>query len=228
MYYELPTGVMVEVADRSDWGIYNEVFVCGEYDDAITDAVSSVIPGDTLRIVDLGANVGFFLLRTVHLLRKAGKLVPLEGIAVEGAPDTYDRLKSRVSPYPELSSVKLICGLVGAKCGSAFIEGGGSSAGASVGPRGSGRFEVTYVDLHPLAEKLGTIDLLKCDIEGSEETFTESYPALIASARRIAIEFHPSLCDSNRAKERILSAGFKLMSTKEGLNGAHTCYFKRD
>ncbi len=55
------------VRSDSDWGVANEIFVHGDYDRAILQAIRPDGQVEPLRILDLGANVGFFSLRCIDL-----------------------------------------------------------------------------------------------------------------------------------------------------------------
>ena len=59
----LPSGLEVQVRNRSDWIIYNEVMVSGGYDFAIEVALDRRRPGRPFNAVDLGGNVGYFTFR---------------------------------------------------------------------------------------------------------------------------------------------------------------------
>src|SRR5690349_11966904 len=60
---ELRSGLRVEIRNRSDWVIYNEVFVNGEYDAPIAYALDKHKAKHPLVIIDLGGNVGYFVFR---------------------------------------------------------------------------------------------------------------------------------------------------------------------
>ena len=52
-----------------------------------------------------------------------------------------------------------------------------------------------------------SINLLKCDIEGSEELFFDSYPQLLRRVDLIVVEFHPHLNDVSRCRRLLSGAG---------------------
>jgi hypothetical protein len=52
------------------------------------------------------------------------------------------------------------------------------------------------------------VHLLKCDIEGSELTFLETYRPQLAVVRSIVIELHHDRCDTERCMEILEGAGF--------------------
>ena len=69
--WPLDTGLLVRVDHYGDWVGYNEVFVRGEYDEALSLALEPT-DGRRVHIVDLGAHVGFFTLRAVDACRRGG------------------------------------------------------------------------------------------------------------------------------------------------------------
>jgi FkbM family methyltransferase len=68
--------------------------------------------------------------------------------------------------------------------------------------------EVPFVDLSPVFAADAAIDLLKCDIEGSELLLLENYADLLAKTRVAIFEFHPELCDVPECKRILVDAGF--------------------
>src|SRR5262245_3500425 len=69
--WTLTSGVRLRVTGYGDWLTYNEIFVRGEYDQALCLALDArPEPTAPVHIVDLGSNVGFFTLRAVDALRQ--------------------------------------------------------------------------------------------------------------------------------------------------------------
>src|ERR1700685_222062 len=68
--WELPSDLNIRIQNQSDWAIYNEVFVAGDYDPAILMAMEAAKATGELHILDLGANVGFFTLRCIEMARR--------------------------------------------------------------------------------------------------------------------------------------------------------------
>src|SRR5437868_6514862 len=61
-------GLSVKVASRSDWIIFNEIFVDRIYDRAIALALNQAKNDRMLNVLDLGANVGFFATRFSQMI----------------------------------------------------------------------------------------------------------------------------------------------------------------
>jgi FkbM family methyltransferase len=178
-------------------------------------------------VVDLGANVGFFLLRFLDLARSAGWRGNLEGFAVEGVPETFSKLRHRLTGYPELEGLECIQGLVGKRSGAAYIGIGENPLAAAAGKKLPGTEQVRYVDVQQRLERLGELDLLKCDIEGSEGDVLDGYPDLLRMSRVLIIEFHPLLCDPRTLEERISAAGLELIAERAGFEATRTCIYAR-
>src|SRR5438045_3636189 len=65
------SGMQLRIANPSDWLVFNEIFVKGEYDTAIEIALENVV--DQLNVLDVGANVGFFSFRVLDRLQVSGR-----------------------------------------------------------------------------------------------------------------------------------------------------------
>jgi FkbM family methyltransferase len=160
----------------------------------------------------LGANVGFFALRVAHLILQNQELnIPFELTLVEGSPTTYKELESRVLSEPLLSNkVKTVHGLVGEREGSARIFESVYSGWNSLKPVAykSRSFDVPYINLENLYAQGSEIDLLKCDIEGSELIFLQNYKNLLFRVKNIVFEFHHNMCDTKYCYEILKEAGF--------------------
>ena len=212
----LASGVKIRIRSRSEWDVFVEVFVEGEYDEAIRLALESAT-GRPARIIDLGANVGFFGLRCLDVSRAAGKAC--EVLAVEGAGSVFAELHRRCGANDFSPGSVLLChGLVGKTAGRGYIYDGAYAGANTVVPDGGKRsnlpFRVAhavlseYLDLERLVAWNGSIDLIKCDIEGSEFEFLQNYPDLLGRTRNLVIEFHPFHCDAQACRNLLDSLGF--------------------
>lgn len=220
LYHVLPTGLRVQVENWSEWVVFNEIFVDGDYDGPIRLAIERAGPGEVMNVWDLGANVGFFAVRFAHLARRSGAgLREYRLTLVEGSPTVARRLESRINLNPELKRrARLFEGLVGRPEGTGTIYEQPYAAMNSVrAPQGWGDRRVPYLDLRSILDGAGHIDLLKCDIEGSEGEFIESYGDLLGIVRHAVFEFHHEHVDAARARQLLADAGLKrhrvLMST---------------
>lgn len=207
--YTLRSGLTVELGSSADWEIYNEVLVNGEYDEAIR-LVLKECPGRSLRVVDLGANVGYFVFRIGDLfLEKYGDGRELSITAVEGSPRVYGELSRRIRAEPLLAErVRLVNGLVGERSGSSFITESSTHYGNAIaGRKNLYTVSVDFVDLLALLDEQGEIDFLKCDIEGAEFAFVRNYPSLLQRVRFAVFEFHNYGEDVVACRERLRECG---------------------
>jgi len=231
--WPLPTGVRIRVAHYGDWAVYNEIFVNGEYDEAIAKAVDLAGNRPPLHIVDLGANVGFFTLRAVDRLRRRGVDTGLAITAIEADEACTRTFQQRVCGDNGLAgNVRVVRAAVGERTGVALLRealahfphgrlstirerrpAAGTSRPAISGAAERPEVQVPYVDLSTLLASVPQIDLLKCDIEGSEQPLIENYPDLFRKVRMAVFEFHRDLCDVDRCQALLREYGFEHHAT---------------
>jgi len=226
----LPSGVRVSIDCKSDWYIYNEIFVDGDYDVPILATLDGFKKTkEKVTILDLGANVGFFALRWLDLAKRNGAHPEVEGYFIEGAPDICDVLNNRlVSQSSDGFSAKCLNGLAGKKLGSALINRADAHFGNSVMGANTGRSDrVAFVDLDALCESWSRISLIKCDIEGSEQDFLQSFPQLLNKTDRMVIEFHKHVVNVGQCTQIIEQAGLRRMSVIKDREDFCVVYFER-
>lgn len=201
----------VELASRGDWVLYNDIFVEGEYDEPILEALARTPPAQPLAVLDLGANVGFFALRVLDLARRsAAPGRPLRITCVEGHPGCAEELGRRLHGTNALAAeVATHLGLVGEREGRARISDRAFHPMRSIVADGDRGVRVDYVDLERLLPGDPPIALLKCDIEGSELRFLRSYPALLGRVQSAVFELHPGLCDVAECGRLLERAGLE-------------------
>ncbi len=209
--WRLHSGVKIEVRSHGDWYIYNEIFVGGEYDTPLRRliAAGAAAGAAPLTVLDLGANVGFFILRWLDLWRTAGSPgQPPRFILVEGSGRSCAEIRRRLAGQPlDGVQVEILHRLVGPRTGSATITDSHVHFGNQVTADAKGGTTVPYVDLVALCEKFPRIALIKCDIEGSEQTFLEAQPELLAKTDALTIELHHASCQTAHCSELIKRAG---------------------
>lgn len=207
--YTLPSGFSIQVRSFSDWILYNDIFVRGEYDSAIDFVLKSVSDTKMLKIMDLGANVGFFTFRLADLIgRSPAPQRPYCVTMVEGTPTLYSDLCGRITSAQMNGNIRILHGLVGYENGIAEIGADPLQAKNSVFAAGdNSKWKVEYLNLNPVFAELGEIDLLKCDIEGSEEIFLQTYETQLKSVKAVVIELHHNLCNTDRCLRILRSAG---------------------
>lgn len=209
------SGLTTVVESSADWTIYNEIFVGGEYDAAIERLIDLNV-SRPLQIVDLGANVGYFVLRCADLLLQQNEKLEFLVTCVEGSANTSEELKNRLAREPQLArNVRVVHGLVGGlRGGEARFSNAFTHYGNGITSEESNTSIVPYVDLEALLQGSGPIDLLKCDIEGAEFELVETYGDLFKRVRYAVFEIHHygkdvaklrrDLCDSGLVQVRTI------------------------
>jgi len=213
------TGLPLTLSSLSDWDVFAEIWVSGEYDEPILSALNTASATEPIRIIDLGANVGLFSLRCVELRNRNAPGQPLEIIAVEGVPRVFRTLTRNLAAQRSTVSLSLYLGLIGEKSGSSHIYDSpyagvnavvSADGKISILPfRGAHAVRSTYLDLESVLPPDVQIDLLKCDIEGSESVFLRTYPQVLARTRLLVIEFHPLHCDIDACRRSLAASGLE-------------------
>jgi FkbM family methyltransferase len=205
--WQLPTDISIRIQSQSDWAIYNEIFAAGDYDPAILLAFEAAQHSSELSILDLGANVGFFALRCVDLVRREHAPVRIRITAVEGTPRVCRQMQARLASQNEMPPYTVVNGLVGERSGSAAISDVEFSGQNHIVPCNSqDQFLVDYVDVEQVVD-VGRVGLMKCDIEGSEQSFLKNYPQLLQRTDIVVLELHPLMCDENKCLSLLTAAG---------------------
>jgi FkbM family methyltransferase len=201
------TGLQLRVGSYTEWVIYNEIFVDGDYDRALSLALAARPDQTTaLRIVDVGAHVGFFTLRAVdRALHHGWSRSAVTIRAFEAHPARIRDFEARVLDANQLrSSVRLVPGLIGEPAGSgAFYDDAFTHR-----TQGGKPLTATYIDLSAALADLPQIDLLKCDIEGSEQRLLENYADVLRRTRVAVFELHRDECDVARCRDLLREYGF--------------------
>jgi FkbM family methyltransferase len=147
-------------------------------------------------ILDLGANIGMFTLLAARDLVPGGRV-----IAIEPNPAAAAVLRRNVLDNG-LSNVEIVEAAAGVCDGQTQLHLASHSLGASVFANGPKVETITVptVNLRRVVEKLGEIELLKLDIEGSEWPIVfESGVEMWRRIKKIAMEFH---LDSSQGKTK--------------------------
>lgn len=216
----LPSGLDVRVESPSDWVIYNDIFVDGEYDDAIRAVIADAPADRPLTILDLGANVGYFALRLADAALRRG--TDLRLIAVEPSPRLVRQLEQRLAQQALAERVEVVPGLAGQRVGEGRLFESPLHFEHSTTPRrGAKGVPVPYLDLDRLAAGWPEIDLLKCDVEGAELEVLQTYAdTLLPKVRHAVVELHHTRCDTARCVEILTAAG---LTGERVLREAHGC-----
>lgn len=145
----------------------------------------SFSPSPNSRVVDLGANVGFFTLR--HAL--AGARV----VAVEPNVDARRRLLASVAANRMESRVTVLPYAMGETRTTGWLSTGASTTTGQLVPSASGGSRLCEVRTLPdvFSETgLAKVDLLKLDVEGAEAAILRGAEDVIPDVSRIVLEYH--------------------------------------
>jgi FkbM family methyltransferase len=211
--HTLPSGLRIQVNSFSDWVVYNEVFVDGEYDPVIDTVLAAA--GREAWTLDLGANVGLFTLRLMdRWIRSDRRDQPPHVVCVEGAPATFRVLARNLEQPPLTSACTLHLGLAGQRSGTGSISTSAHTGVNSIVDRSPSfsRAPVPFLDLTRLVPSDARIALLKCDIEGAEELFLSNYADLLQRVDTAVVELHHQFCSPVTCRELLSSAGLHRVS----------------
>jgi FkbM family methyltransferase len=149
----------------------------------------TIDPAEIRTVVDLGANVGYSILVWKKRFPEA------RVVAVEPDEDNLQMCRKNVGSLP---SVSLVGGCVAARTGDVTLDRSTGDAwefriASTTAEDRSGAGTVKAYSMPDLLRETGvkgTVDLLKCDIEGAErELFADCEP-WISRVRRIIVELH--------------------------------------
>lgn len=181
--------IIIKIKSPVDWTLYNDIFVDHEYDKAIYSALKK-----QTNILDLGANVGFFILRVIAL---ASKKQQATVVAIEPDNKNIEELKRRLGEqnlaFNNRFNIRIIKGVVGKKSGYEKMYMSHNyhmnTAIKDFAYAGSRQEIVKYIDLNNLL-KSKKWDLIKVDIEGSEEELVKNYGLLFKKTKNVIMEIH--------------------------------------
>lgn len=217
--YHLDSGVQISVESKTDWLVYNDVFLNCEYDAAIFPLRAH--PPASATILDLGCNTGFFILRCLDVLGRESFENKFRWFCVDGSADTLLLFQARVLKTNKLEGqVDAIHGLVGQRTGEeAFYEStnhGNNTRKAQtlVHERRYTKNIVKFIDLDSIIPS-GPISLIKCDIEGSEVDFIKNYGDLCTRAESLVFEFHQGHYDRSELIGKVKAFGFAHRTLRE-------------
>jgi FkbM family methyltransferase len=209
LHWQVKSGVKIRIECLAEWVIYNDIFVDGEYDFAIHHALDSSFCNNNFTFLDIGANVGFFTLRMIDIIKSNYPGLDFQGFLVEGSPRIYSNLKTRLQDQNiGTENIFSFNGLVGNRLGVGKIcEIDFHGMNSTLYGDPESMVEVPYINLASIVNDDCIVDLLKCDIEGSELSFLENYPDILKRVRCAVFEMHPQLCNVSSCFQLLEHAG---------------------
>jgi FkbM family methyltransferase len=167
----------------SDYWVLEEIYENGEY-----AAVRKLNLPDDAAMVDLGANIGLASRYLAELLPRC------RIIAIEPDSDNCRMIADNCRDLIQNGRLQVVTAFAAASAGPAAIDRSFDSYGFAKVPA-NGRPPQELIDcltLESIMERLGSahVDLLKCDIEGSEAELFASCRPWIQRIRNMVIETH--------------------------------------
>ncbi len=228
--HQLTSGISIIVRRPADFSTYSELFVNGFYDKGIHEAIKG--SSDEINLLDLGSNVGYFAHRFADILHgqypadAANKTVNIT--MVEGTKPVADESVFRMeNNRGKIGKYEVIHGLVGKRDGFDYISTEYNYGYNSIldTKRGGNRVKTEYYNLEDKL-KSTKFDLIKCDIEGAEQAFIESYYDLLGTQQRLVFEFHHQLCDTKKCDRMLKELGFNSLEVYANEEISMVYYFR--
>lgn len=217
LFLDLESGLQVLVKNQIDFFLFHEIFGTQEYEPMMSEISwwSTTHPSRPLRLIDLGSNIGYFTLYVADKLSRRG--IDFDIQAVEGSSTNLsefaDRLRGQTVPVL-VDRVSFMSGLVGKRTGHGNLQEYIFHTMNCIVPDNRKPYnEVAYLDLDQ-ALTPGPIDLIKCDIEGSELEFLQNYPDLLKRTQYFLFELHTEMCPAEACWGELRKAGMTRIASK--------------
>jgi FkbM family methyltransferase len=149
-------------------------------------------------VVDVGANIGYYMLLFESAVGAAGRIV-----AFEPEPDNLVELRANVEGNA-LNNVAIHPVAVGSRSGTvAFARGINGGVREDAGAMTGNEIQVPVVTLDDALT--GPVDLIKIDVEGyEEEVLLGATKTLQAHRPALFVEIHPGLMTHGRSAEKVI------------------------
>ncbi len=197
--------------DLKNKGISRALWLEGTREELDVEIVKSEIKPD-MNILEIGANIGYYLLLEGKLLRGRGTIYAFEpdprNISLLQRNISLNKLEEIVKFYPHAVS--------DINSRSKFYLAGFSNLSSMVQKTNSKEYiEVKTVRIDDFEEIKGNIDFVRMDIEGYEyEVLNGMMGTLEKSKPGILVELHPAAYgperDFSKVAEKLFSLGYKI------------------
>lgn len=174
----------------------------------VDEVYADPVGGPVRTLVDLGANIGLssIWLATRHQCDRV--------VAVEPLPANVDLLHRNLQQNGIRATV--IAAAVGAQSGTGFFAESSEPNSGALAPHG---LPVEIVAMDRVLRSFGRskqIDLVKVDIEGTEQELLGSSPDWLTSVRRVVVEIHEPPADATKIEAALRAAGLEPTSGLPG------------
>lgn len=207
----------------SDYDVFVQVFLNGEYSTAISSLKSNFISDAPIRIIDAGANVGY---TSRYFLSHFNNP---EIACVEPDKGNFEILKRNLSGFP---TVSLYLNALAAQKNEkfdivdTFRDGNDWSKSVCLDTNGA-IYGITLEEIMHL-QKWTQIDLLKIDVEGAEKFIFENtvYTGFLKNTKVIAMEIHEESIERSTIIDILKSYNFILHEAGELTIGVNRDWIK--
>lgn len=209
IWVTLNSGIRICIDAKLTLDCFVELFITQPYVLAL-----DLLQKDIDVVVDLGANRGLFPLFVSHYCHQRARSEKPRFVCVEAAESNFRALMRHVHENSLTDRVVPVRGAVcGRRSGTVQFYYSPRAHGQGV-ISNSKRFTTQGVPVIDLAEFVTApkVDLLKIDIEGSEQGFLEEYPDILEKTQVLVGEFHLEQIDYARCKALLREAGLSLYS----------------
>jgi FkbM family methyltransferase len=181
------------VFDLTDSGISRSLLLVGDREREHRYILSKAInPGD--KVLDLGANIGYYVLMEHKLMKEKGHV-----IAIEPEPNNFKLLKKNIELNNFSSLTTTINAAVSDNDGTADLHLSKLANVHSLKQQQTSQYTglsipVTTISLATIASEHPDIDLIRMDIEGYEQEILQSIIEINKSQKflpKILFELHP-------------------------------------
>lgn len=183
----LGDGLQCPLLFSDAWHSFSEIFVQGEYRDALA---SVPLPS---RWLDLGCHAGFFSLYVAWRRLTSGATDPGAALLVDGDGRMAAPVAQLIRMNGLASQWQFVHGLIAAGDGRRdFLERPVmASSAAGIGNPEGRRLSVPVVPASEIVRRFEPpYDLVKIDIEGGEFDFVTAYGDVLDAARAVILEWH--------------------------------------
>ncbi len=199
-----PSSEMEEVFRNID-----HIYIYRDY-----EIFADFVPEKCWRILDVGAYIGLYTVRSARLVGNCGRVY-----SFEANPWIFSYLARNVA-LNRLKNVRTYNLAMGSEFGEKELYVGESMVNSSLLKEYVkymseisfiGRVRVVPLDF--ILDKLGFVDLLKIDVEGLEEKIISSSKTLIPeNVKRVVVEAHPPLTYSASISRLLEERGYKVVT----------------
>lgn len=193
--------------NRSDFQLYQQIFVENVFN---FQAIKELIKKNEPVVFDLGANCGFFTLRTLDFFPKA------KIYAFEPQKKVINKFKETIKAnnLQDIISLEEFA-VADRNCQSTFYENRSPISASLLKEKVSRRsirkhYPIEIVSLNWFVEEYSvpSPDILKIDVEGSELDVLKGSTDFLNEISILLIEVHPPICTADRIEGFLHSFGF--------------------